>query len=164
MNQRITTVFLAVAIAFTTSLLAARSGVVHLPSNQQDYEPAQPIAFSHRLHAGDLQVACLYCHSNAERSRSAGVPANLVCMNCHRFVTAPLGDLYLVPQAIEVGGTWMEAGSAGRIASPGEVTAVAFSARSVPGMSALWGGLALMGFGIAARIASDLPARLRSPR
>src|SRR3990172_8699033 len=91
MNQRITTVFLAVAIAFTTSLLAARSGVVHLPSNQQDYEPAQPIAFSHRLHAGDLQVACPYCHSNAERSRSAGVPANLVCMNCHRFVTAPIG-------------------------------------------------------------------------
>jgi len=87
--------------------------------------------------------------------RYRGVPA---------IVTAPLGDLYLVPQAIEVGGTWMEAGSAGRIASPGEVTAVAFSARSVPGMSALWGGLALMGFGIAARIASDLPARLRSPR
>jgi len=93
MNQRITAIFLATAVVLMTVLLAARSGAVHLPSNQQDYEPAQPIAFSHRLHAGDLQLACLYCHANAERSRSAGVPANAVCMNCHRFVTAPIGAI-----------------------------------------------------------------------
>lgn len=90
-RQRILTIFLGTAILFTASLLAARAGVVHLPSNQQDYEPVQPIAFSHRLHAGDLQVSCLYCHSNADRSRAAGVPAASVCMNCHRFVTAPIG-------------------------------------------------------------------------
>ncbi|HEX9093492.1 MAG TPA: cytochrome c3 family protein [Coriobacteriia bacterium] len=91
MNQRIVSIVLATGILFTTSLLVARAGVLHLPSNQQDYEPVQPIAFSHRLHGGDLQVACIYCHSNAEKSRSAGVPAGAVCMNCHRFVTAPIG-------------------------------------------------------------------------
>ena len=53
----------------------------------------QPIAFSHRLHAGELQVACLYCHSGAESSRHAGIPAANVCMNCHRFITAPLGAI-----------------------------------------------------------------------
>jgi len=51
----------------------------------------QPIAFSHRVHAGDLQMACLYCHSGAERSRRAGIPPANVCMNCHKFVTAPPG-------------------------------------------------------------------------
>ncbi len=91
MRHRVVTIFLVIAVVSTTSLLALRAAVVHLPSNQQDYEPVQPIAFSHRLHAGDLQVACIYCHSNAERSRSAGVPAGAVCMNCHRFVTAPIG-------------------------------------------------------------------------
>jgi hypothetical protein len=48
------------------------------------YAPAQPIPFSHRLHAGTLQVPCLYCHSGADRSRIAGIPALETCMNCHR--------------------------------------------------------------------------------
>ena len=104
MNSRIVTIFLGTALLFTTSLLAVRSGTVHLPSNHQDYEPLQPIAFSHRLHAGDLQVACLYCHSNAETSRSAGVPSGAVCMNCHRFVTAPIGAIRAEEQDAEKAG------------------------------------------------------------
>jgi hypothetical protein len=63
------------------------------PGNHAGYEPDQPVAFSHALHAGDLQIACLYCHSGAERSRHAGVPSDAVCMNCHRFVAAPLTAL-----------------------------------------------------------------------
>jgi len=27
--------------------------------------PVQPIAFSHKLHAGKLQMNCLYCHYGA---------------------------------------------------------------------------------------------------
>lgn len=91
MNRRITAIFLLTAIAFTTSLLVARVRGFNLPGNHQGYEPVQPIAYSHRLHAGDLQLPCLYCHSNAEKGRHAGVPAATVCMNCHRFVTAPIG-------------------------------------------------------------------------
>ncbi len=93
MTHRTTTIVLVVAIAVTMSLLVARVKGVHMPSNHQGYEPAQPIAYSHRLHAGELQIACLYCHAGAEKSRHAGVPAASVCMNCHRFVTAPLGAL-----------------------------------------------------------------------
>jgi len=48
------------------------------------FAPVQPIPFSHRLHAGTLQVQCLYCHSGANRSRIAGIPAVETCMNCHR--------------------------------------------------------------------------------
>ena len=47
------------------------------------YAPKQPVAFSHKLHAGTRKIPCLYCHSNAERSRHATVPAMNVCMNCH---------------------------------------------------------------------------------
>src|SRR5512146_2768787 len=86
-------VVLLVALAFSILIAAPKFAAYALPGNQRGYEPAQPIAFSHRLHAGELQVACLYCHSGAERSRHAGIPAANVCMNCHRYVTAPLGAI-----------------------------------------------------------------------
>lgn len=48
------------------------------------YAPEQPIPFSHRLHAGTLEMPCEYCHSGVDRSRIAGIPAVEVCMGCHR--------------------------------------------------------------------------------
>jgi hypothetical protein len=45
--------------------------------------PRQPIPFSHRHHAGEYQIACLYCHSGTDRSRAAGVPSVELCMGCH---------------------------------------------------------------------------------
>jgi hypothetical protein len=59
--------------------------------SQQGYEPAQPIAYSHALHAGEYQMNCLYCHSGAEKSRHAGVPSASVCMNCHAQITKVRG-------------------------------------------------------------------------
>src|SRR5262245_23310585 len=61
---------------------------LNLPGNRQGYEPVQPIAYSHRLNAGDLKIPCLYCHYGAEKSRNAGIPATSVCMNCHSAVWA----------------------------------------------------------------------------
>ncbi len=52
----------------------------------QYYEPDQPIKFSHRVHALDNQTDCLYCHSIAEYSHSAGIPSTSQCMNCHVIV------------------------------------------------------------------------------
>jgi len=87
----ILTIVLAVAVLFSGVLLASRSAMFRLPGNHQGYEPVQPIAYSHRLHAGELQIQCQYCHFGADKSRHAGIPPASVCMNCHRFVTAPLG-------------------------------------------------------------------------
>ena len=42
------------------------------PGNQQGYEPVQPIAFSHRLHAGKLQISCLYCHFGSGKQPACG--------------------------------------------------------------------------------------------
>jgi hypothetical protein len=47
------------------------------------YAPTQPIAFSHKLHAGTMGIDCKYCHTAVTRSPNATVPAVSVCMNCH---------------------------------------------------------------------------------
>jgi hypothetical protein len=48
------------------------------------YAPEQPIAFYHKVHAGELGIDCKYCHFNADRGKHAGVPPMSVCMGCHR--------------------------------------------------------------------------------
>lgn len=47
------------------------------------YEPTQPVPFSHKIHAGQLQLDCRYCHSFVENSSHANVPTNQTCFNCH---------------------------------------------------------------------------------
>jgi hypothetical protein len=84
-SRRTVTILLAAALFGSLVSLGASW---RLPGDNRGYEPPQPLAYSHRLHAGELQIACLYCHSGAERSRYAGIPAMSVCMNCHRQVTA----------------------------------------------------------------------------
>jgi cytochrome c551/c552 len=49
----------------------------------QDYQPEQPIFYSHTVHAGVNQVSCLYCHGGAQESKHANIPSVNVCMNCH---------------------------------------------------------------------------------
>ncbi|MFL2585449.1 MAG: cytochrome c3 family protein [Parvicellaceae bacterium] len=51
-----------------------------------DYQPSQPIAYSHKLHAGKMAIECKYCHHSAEKSKHAGIPSVNVCMNCHALV------------------------------------------------------------------------------
>jgi hypothetical protein len=50
------------------------------------YQPVQPIAFSHKVHAGELGLDCRYCHFNVEKGRHAGVPPTETCLNCHNIV------------------------------------------------------------------------------
>lgn len=52
----------------------------------QGYAPVQPIHFSHKVHAGDNKVECKYCHSSARVSKTSGIPALNVCMNCHKSI------------------------------------------------------------------------------
>jgi len=53
-----------------------------------NYQPEQPIAFSHKIHAGDNGIDCNYCHSSARSSKTAGIPSTNVCMNCHANITS----------------------------------------------------------------------------
>lgn len=90
MSRLTITMVLVAGIGGCLLILSALADTWHLPGNNEGYEPAQPIAFSHQLHAGELGIQCLYCHHGAEVSRNAGLPAAETCLNCHRFVTAPL--------------------------------------------------------------------------
>jgi hypothetical protein len=93
-------------LIFSLALLACIGGfmlvvpirALRLPGNNIGYEPAQPIQFSHRQHAGDMQISCLYCHSAADKSRHAGIPSEQICMNCHREVKANLNVQGTAPE------------------------------------------------------------------
>ncbi len=45
--------------------------------------PKQPIPFSHKHHAGEFEIECLYCHEGTDQSAAAGVPSTELCMGCH---------------------------------------------------------------------------------
>lgn len=53
----------------------------------QGYAPVQPIHFSHKIHAGDNQIDCNFCHSSARKSKTSGIPSLNVCMNCHKNIS-----------------------------------------------------------------------------
>lgn len=88
MHRIIVTVILLVGLFFMLLVLASEWKDWRLPDNQQGYSPAQPIDYSHRLHAGELGIDCRFCHSAATKGRHAGIPSTDVCMKCHKYVTS----------------------------------------------------------------------------
>ncbi len=91
---------LVVAIAGGIGVLGKAIELFPTASNQ-GYAPEQPILFSHKIHTGDNKIPCLYCHSGAERSRHATVPALNVCMNCHLVVKTESPLIQQVQKAYE---------------------------------------------------------------
>ncbi len=87
MQQRVITIVLLIGLAF--GLLSLGSGMTswRLPDREQGYAPAQPIDYSHRLHAGELGIDCRFCHWASYHSRYAGIPSTDICMKCHDIVT-----------------------------------------------------------------------------
>ena len=71
----------------------------------KDYQPEQPIYYSHKVHAGTNQINCLYCHSGAQDSKFSNIPSVNVCMNCHMAVKEYKGDKIVRDNGIEVNGT-----------------------------------------------------------
>ena len=72
---------------------------------QQDYQPEQPIFYSHKVHAGINQISCLYCHGGAQDSRHANIPSVNVCMNCHMAINEYTGEQLYTAEGKEVNGT-----------------------------------------------------------
>ena len=74
---------LPIVIFVILSVFAITYYVSYAERNGIGNQPEQPIKYSHKLHAGDLQIDCKYCHSGVENSRVANIPSPDVCMNCH---------------------------------------------------------------------------------
>lgn len=73
---------LAVAVGVGGALLGFWANAAFFPGTA----PKQPIEFSHKIHATDNEIPCLYCHTQARRSTVAGAPSVYKCVGCHRVV------------------------------------------------------------------------------
>lgn len=67
------------------------------------YEPDQPIPYSHKQHAGELQINCKYCHTGTESSRHASVPPLNICMNCHLVIKTDSPHIQKLTEAYNSG-------------------------------------------------------------
>jgi hypothetical protein len=75
---------------------------------------AQPIPFSHAVHAGSLGLDCRFCHAGVERRTDAGMPSAETCLGCHERVwnvTAQFAPL----RAAIAGGAAVEWSSVSRL-------------------------------------------------
>ncbi|HEX4958307.1 MAG TPA: c-type cytochrome [Lacibacter sp.] len=72
---------------------------------QENYQPEQPIYYSHKVHAGINQVNCLYCHGGAMEGKHANIPSVNVCMNCHMAINEYKGPALVKEDGTEINGT-----------------------------------------------------------
>jgi mono/diheme cytochrome c family protein len=87
------TPFLKSSLFKTLAKLAVTIVIVYLLASQaialgrqQNYQPMQPIKYSHALHAGEYEIDCKYCHTGAVESKHSNIPSSNVCMNCHKMI------------------------------------------------------------------------------
>lgn len=111
-NSKVLTVLtIVIAIGFFQQLYAGLSAV----NVDTNYQPEQPIKFSHELHAGQNQIDCNYCHSGARKSKHSNIPSADVCMNCHVYIqegpkygTEEIGKIYAAIGFDPETGTYIE--------------------------------------------------------
>src|SRR3954467_15565203 len=87
-----------IALGLGTGIMAAELRRVGV---HQGYSPTQPIAFPHKVHAGDNKIPCLYCHYAARTSRHAGIPPASVCMNCHSIMEKQTVEIEKLKEAVQ---------------------------------------------------------------
>lgn len=68
---------------------------------QQGYAPKQPISFSHKLHAGEYEIECQYCHTGVNKGKSATIPSANICMNCHNEIKRTSPEIQKIYTAIQ---------------------------------------------------------------
>ncbi len=71
----------------------------------KDYQPEQPIYYSHKVHAGINQINCQYCHTGVYQGKQATIPSVNVCMNCHMSINEYNGEKMYTEDGEEINGT-----------------------------------------------------------
>jgi hypothetical protein len=84
---------LGIILALVAGGLAMGIGALYsIGSADLAIQDRQPIRFSHRLHAGNLEIHCQFCHRYATQSPVAGVPSSALCQTCHQSLTNSTPD------------------------------------------------------------------------
>ena len=78
-------IFIVVFIVAALGFKAVINGLFSI-GVQQGYAPKQPIAFSHKIHAGQYEIDCKYCHTGVMKGKNANIPSPNICMNCHNQI------------------------------------------------------------------------------
>lgn len=89
------------AFIFTAILMKSAIDGIFTIGVQQGYQPDQPIAFSHKIHAGDYKIDCNYCHTGVRKSKNANIPSPNICMNCHSSIKTESPEIQKIYAAIE---------------------------------------------------------------
>jgi len=95
---------MVVVVLFIIGGYMTTKGAIGLGRNK-DYQPEQPIYYSHKVHAGVNQISCLYCHGGAEQGKHANIPSVNICMNCHKAITEYKGEKIFNDEGHEIDGT-----------------------------------------------------------
>lgn len=91
-------------MAFLAFLSLTQCNWGHIGYNT-GYKPKQPLPFSHKLHAGEYKVSCLYCHTQVEKAKHSAVPSLNICMNCHKAVAIDKPAIQKLTEAYNNGET-----------------------------------------------------------
>lgn len=95
---------LATVVLFIIAGIFISKGAVSL-GRSKDYQPVQPIYYSHKVHAGTNQINCQYCHGGANEGKHANIPSVNVCMNCHLAINEYKGEKLYAEDGTEIDGT-----------------------------------------------------------
>jgi cytochrome c2 len=95
---------MVVVILFIVGGYYTTMGAVNL-GRSKDYQPQQPIYYSHKVHAGINQINCQYCHIGVYQGKQATLPSVNVCMNCHMAINEYKGEKMFTEEGVEVDGT-----------------------------------------------------------
>jgi cytochrome c551/c552 len=95
---------LATVVLFIMAGIFISKGAVNL-GRSKNYQPVQPIYYSHKVHAGTNQINCQYCHGGANESKHANIPSVNVCMNCHLAINEYKGEALYAEDGTVIDGT-----------------------------------------------------------
>ncbi len=90
MRGNLTKALLAVAVLVVVGIAG-----LYLLTGRSSAAATQPIAFSHKNHNITRQIACEYCHTNAQVGYIAQIPPVETCYGCHRTVGTASTDPFI---------------------------------------------------------------------
>ena len=88
-------------VVFMALLVTSLTVYARTTNNRVKVPVAQPVAFSHQLHNGQMGIDCRYCHTSVEVAATANVPPTETCMTCHSQIRTGTPQLAAVYESWE---------------------------------------------------------------